>query len=76
MARIEIRRENGQRNVYQGDELIASIFDHRGAAKAGTKTDRFSTIRDDWGVAWRSGRYDWHGTYAEARDNAMKGTKA
>lgn len=70
---ITIKRENGQYNAYRGDVLIANIVDHRGRPKAGSKLDRFSTIQDDWGVAWGSGRYDWHGSFAEARDNVLKG---
>ncbi len=26
-----------------------------------------------WSVNWATGRVDWHNTYAEARDNALKG---
>lgn len=73
--RIQIKHENGQRNAYRGNELIASIFDHRSSPKPGSKVDRFSTIQDDWGVAWRSGRYDWHGSLKEARDNVKKGPR-
>ena len=70
--KIQIRRINGERCVYQGNRLVANIYDHRGRSK----TDRYSTIQGDWGVAWTSGRYDWHNTYAEARDNALKGPAA
>ncbi|WOB06509.1 hypothetical protein [Piscinibacter gummiphilus] len=73
MSAITIRRENGQRNAYLGGKFIASIHDFRAAAKTNSKVDRFSTIQDNWGVAWTSGRYDWHGTYGEARDNVLKG---
>lgn len=66
---IRIQRINGERCVYQGDRLIANIYDHRKRCKS----DRFGTARGDWGVAWSSGRYDWHNTYSEARDNALKG---
>lgn len=68
-GRIQIRRINGQRCVYQGARLVANIYDHRKRCKH----DRFSTVKGDWGVAWASGRYDWHNTYCEARDNALKG---
>jgi hypothetical protein len=70
--RIVIRLQNGQRNAYLGDCLVASIYDHRGRNRA----DRFSTVCDNWGVAWRTGRYDWHGTLAEARANVLKGPSA
>ena len=66
---IRIKRTNGERCVYDGQKLIANIYDHRRRSK----TDRHSTIQDNWGVAWVTGRYDWHETLAEARDNALKG---
>lgn len=65
--KIVIRRINGERCVYQGDRLIANIYDHRDIRWRGEH------VKDNWGVAWHTGRYDWHGTYAEARDNALKG---
>jgi hypothetical protein len=65
---IVIRHENGQRNVYKKGEFIAAIFDHRGR----NTSDRQSTIRDNWGVAWCSGRYDWHARLSEALDNVRK----
>lgn len=68
--RITIRRENGGRNVYKGGRLIAQIIDHRGL---GAKDKWGRRIDGDWGVAWVSGRYDWHNTYQEASDNALKG---
>ena len=73
MSRITIIRENGQYNVYRGEQYIASINDFRAEPKTGSKADRFSRIRDNWNVCWLNGRVDWHGTYAEARDNALKG---
>lgn len=65
---IVIKRENGQRNVYKQGEFVAAIVDHRGR----NRDDAHSTIQDDWGVAWRSGRFDWHGSLSEARDNVLK----
>jgi hypothetical protein len=70
MPRITIKREFGQRNVFQGEALIATIHDHRHNPErraAGTQ------VRDNWNVCWRNGRVDWHETYGEARDNALKG---
>lgn len=64
--KIEIKRINGERCVYQGDRLIANIYDNRRRVGQGNVTDK-------WAVAWITGRYDEHGTYAEARDNALKG---
>ena len=66
---IKIKKINGERCVYQHGQLIANIYDHRRRAKR----DQYNTIRDDWMVAWVSGRCDWHGTYEEAKDNALKG---
>lgn len=66
---IRLRIENGRRCVFQGDTLIANIYDHRQR----NRKDRYSTIEDDWMVAWTTGRVDWHGSYCEARDNALKG---
>lgn len=72
--KLAIRRENGQYNAYKGDTLIATIHDHRRAAKTESEVvDRFSTIRDDWSVCWMSGRVDWHGTLDEARADVRKG---
>lgn len=72
--KLAIRRENGQYNAYKGDTLIATIHDHRKAAKSKSEVvDRFSTIRGDWNVCWMSGRVDWHGTLQEARANVCKG---
>jgi len=65
MARITIKRENSQYNVYRGVELLATI--HQG--RPTPSNDR----KDNWNVCWTSGRVDWHGTYGEARDNALKG---
>lgn len=73
MSRITLKRENGQRNVYRGKVLIATIHDHRSSPKTGSKADRCSTIRDNWNVCWLTGRVDWHSTLYEARDNALKG---
>lgn len=67
-SKIVIRRENGQRNVYKQGEFVAAIVDHRGR----NRKDAHSTIQDDWGVAWRTGRFDWHGSLSEARDNVLK----
>lgn len=63
---IVIKRINGERCVYQGEALIANIYDNR-------KRIGMGNVTDNWAVAWRSGRYDRHGTYAEARDNALNG---
>lgn len=63
------RNEFGVRCVERGGVLIATICDHRRR----NKKDKCSGIQDNWGVAWSTGRYDWHGTYQEARDNALKG---
>lgn len=67
--KIEIKRINGERCVYQGDKLIANIYDNRRRKGHG------NVIYDNWAVAWFNGRYDQHGTYAEARDNALKGLR-
>ncbi len=64
--KIEIKRINGERCVYRGGKLIANIYDNRRRVGQGNVTDK-------WAVAWITGRYDEHGTYAEARDNALKG---
>lgn len=64
---IHIKRINGERCVFQGERLIANIYDHRRRDKSCT------TIHDNWCVAWVTGRYDQHPTYAEAKDNALKG---
>lgn len=66
--RVRICTINGERCVYQGERLIANIYDHR-------RTDRrlTPTVQGAWGVAWANGRYDWHNSYQEARDNALKG---
>lgn len=65
--RITIKRENGQRNIYRGADYLGSInsFDL-------PKHDRYSTIEGKWNVAWVTGRVDWHDTYAQAKDNALK----
>jgi len=60
---IELNRFiRGQRDFYLGDLHLGSIIDQRGTKLPG-----------NWGVAWVSGRYDWHNTLQEARDNALKG---
>ena len=64
--KIEIKRINGERCVYQDDKLIANIYDNRRRVGQGN-------ITNNWAVAWSTGRYDQHGTYAEARNNALKG---
>jgi len=68
-AAITIRRINGERCIYRGADLIGNIYDHRKR----NKRDLYSNIQDDWMVAWITGRCDWHSTYSEARDNALKG---
>lgn len=62
---IRIKQENGQRNVYKDGAFIASIVDHRQSPKIGT-------ITDNWMVAWKTGRVDWHGSLSDARDNVLK----
>lgn len=72
--KLAIRRENGQYNAYKGDTLIATIHDHRKAAKTESDVvDRLTTIRDNWSVCWMSGRVDWHGRLEEARSIVRKG---
>lgn len=61
------------KGVWRGDELIATINDHR---KNPERKVQHSTVRDNWNVCWRNGRVDWHGTYREAADNALKGDNA
>ena len=63
---IRIEVKNGERCVYQDGNLIANIYDNRRRIGQGN-------ITDNWAVAWLTGRYDEHGTYAEARSNALKG---
>jgi hypothetical protein len=67
-AAIHITQTNGERCVYRGDQLIATIVDHR-------RTNRkvVHTVQGLWMVAWLTGRVDWHDTLALARDNALKG---
>ena len=69
---MKIRIETGPLNrvVYQGDKIIATIHDHR---RWSQKSKEINNIAGNWGVAWMSGRYDWHDTYSEAMDNALKG---
>lgn len=68
-AAISIRRVNTERCIYRGADLIGNIYDHRKR----DRRDRFSSIQGDWLVAWTTGRCDWHSSYSEARDNALKG---
>lgn len=63
------RNQHGVRCVESGGKLIATIHDHRGR----NRKDNFTSIQGDWNVCWMSGRVDWHDTYQEARDNALKG---
>ena len=68
-AAITIRLVNGERCIYRGTDLIGNIYDHRKR----NKRDHYSTILDNWMVAWITGRSDWHSRYSQARDNALKG---
>lgn len=63
MSKIHIKNTDDQKSIYHGKHLIAKIVDHRGKNNA----------RGDWSVEWSGGRVDWHNSYAEARDNALKG---
>ena len=65
------KNAHGVRCVERGITLIATIADHR-------KTNRQlnPTVQDNWAVLWLTGRVDWHGTLAEARDNALKGNRS
>ena len=63
---IRIEVKNGERCVYQDEKLIANIYDNRRRIGQGN-------ITVNWAVEWLTGRYDEHGTYADARDNALKG---
>lgn len=56
---------DGTRAVYRGSDLIATTH--------GEKPTRSNGRADVWCVAWLTGRVDWFGTYAEARDCALKG---
>lgn len=67
-SQLSIRHENGKRNVYKQGECIATILDHRD----GKSTDRHSTIPDNWCIAWRTGRFDWHSSLSDALDNVRK----
>ena len=53
------------RLVYKDKTLIATI--------SCEKPTRANNRPDTYGVHWLTGRTDWHGTYGEARDNALKG---
>ena len=56
---------NGTKIVYCGDKIIATI--------SGEKPTMSNGRSAKYGVAWMTGRFDWHDTYGEARENAMKG---
>ncbi len=49
--------------VERDGQMIATIHKHAAWLK----------LPDKWSVNWMSGRVDWHGTFAEAKDNAIKG---
>lgn len=68
-SRIQIKR-NAHKiiEVTRGGTLIATIADHRHTSRICAPS-----VRDNWAVLWTSGRVDWHGSYSEARDNALKG---
>ena len=58
-----------QRNYYSGCKVfVGSIVDHRGR----NKKDKCSGIRDNWGIAWVTGRFEWFGTLAEAQEEMRK----
>lgn len=42
-------------------KLIATIHQHK------------ADMPGSWSVNWATGRVDWHNSYAEAKDNALKG---
>lgn len=68
MAKITIRATahiDGTRAVYRGASIIATI--------SHTKPTRANGRTGAYGVHWTTGRTDWHDTYAEARNNALKG---
>lgn len=60
---ITIKRNPMGRCVYQGEKIIATISDQR----------KYWDRTANWLVCWVNGRVDEHDTYAEARDNALKG---
>ena len=53
------------RLLYDGKTLKATIHHH--------PRWRREKLPDEWNVCWLTGRVDWHATYTEARDNALKG---
>ena len=46
--KIRIEKKNGERCVYQGEKLIANIYDNRRRIGQGN-------ITDNWAVAWLTG---------------------
>jgi len=60
--RTSIKVENGQHNAYYGRKYIATINVQR----------KNPAAQGDYGVAWATGRYDWHNTFQEAQDNVRK----
>lgn len=68
MAKIRIRHSlhsDRSRLVYKDKTLIATISHE--------KPNRANNRAAEYGVHWTTGRTDWHDTYGEARDNALKG---
>lgn len=66
--KITIRKTmhaDGTRAIFRGETIIGTIY--------GEKPTKANGRADYWGIAWCSGRFDWFGTYAEARDCALKG---
>lgn len=66
--RISIRttaHNDGTRAIYKGETLIGTISNEK-PTRANNRTARY-------GIAWLNGRFDWFDTYAEARDQALKG---
>ena len=56
---------DGTRAVYRDGALMATISNEK-PSRANNRTAAY-------GVHWLSGRTDWHDTYADARDNVLKG---
>lgn len=64
-AHVWVRRNQrcpNRRMVYKADTKIAEIIDCRGRKVPGK-----------WKVQWPSTRCSWYATFAQARENAMKG---
>ncbi len=70
--RITLKRavKRGDYVIYRGTDIIATLHDHR---RNPERRAANTTIRDNWALCWLTGRVDWHGSFYEARDNALKG---